>query len=111
MCPRPSNASHHQPSPATDRRARPQPQRTPAIDYRQTLNYLVMRRSGVRFPKAALKAFVLTSCLFGRILEGQHALVGLAWAPCSPHLVRIQFRESPVELVRNRIKIVPKSPA
>jgi len=45
MCPRPSNASHHQPSPATDRRARPQPQRTPAIDYRQTLDYLVVRRS------------------------------------------------------------------
>jgi hypothetical protein len=45
MCPRRSNASHHQPSPATDRRARPQPQRTPAIDYRQTLDYLVMSRS------------------------------------------------------------------
>jgi transposase len=37
--------------------------------------------------------------LFGRILEGQHALVGLAWASCG------QFREGPVELVRNSVEI------
>jgi hypothetical protein len=67
-----------------------------------------MHRSGVRFPKAALSR--LPSGLFGRVLEGQHALVGLAWAPCSPQLVRIQFGEGPVELVRNPIEIVRKEP-
>jgi hypothetical protein len=36
---------------------------------------LVMRRSGVRFPEAALRSFGLTSALFGRILEGQLGLV------------------------------------
>ena len=36
---------------------------------------LVMRRSGVRFPKAALRSFGLTSALFGRILERQLGLV------------------------------------
>jgi hypothetical protein len=54
MCPRSSIASHHQPSSATDHRARSQPQTYPTIDYRLTPDYLVMRRSGVRFPKAAL---------------------------------------------------------
>jgi hypothetical protein len=36
---------------------------------------LVMRRSGVRFPEAALRPFDLTSAPFGRILEGQLGLV------------------------------------
>jgi hypothetical protein len=40
------------------------------------------------------QSFALTSGLFGRILEGQHALVGLAWKRGSPRLVRIQFREA-----------------
>ena len=34
-----------------------------------------MRRSGVRFPEAALRSFGLTSALFGRILERQFGLV------------------------------------
>ena len=65
-----------------------------------------MRRSGVRFPEAALRSFGLTSVLFGRILEGQHCLIGSLRMLISPHLVRIQFREGPVELVRNGVEVV-----
>jgi hypothetical protein len=69
-----------------------------------------MRRSGVRFPKAALKPRALAIRLFGRILKMHYALVGLAWKPRGPHLIRIQFREGPVELIRNSIEIVRKEP-
>jgi hypothetical protein len=45
----------------------------------------------------------------GRILEGQHALVGLAWKSCGP-LVAFKFRVGAVELVRNPIEIVREEP-
>jgi hypothetical protein len=50
---------------------------------------LVMRRSGVRFPKAGSKKFYPASGLFRQIIEGQCRLVGPVRAPFSPHLVRI----------------------
>jgi uncharacterized protein YjeT (DUF2065 family) len=52
---------------------------------------LVMRRSGVRFPEAALRSFGLTSVLFGRVLR-RAARSGLAvlcavWSAFGPHSV------------------------
>jgi hypothetical protein len=44
------------------------------IDHHLALDTLVMRRSGVRFPEAALRSFGLSSALFGRILERQLGL-------------------------------------
>jgi hypothetical protein len=62
-----------------------------------------MRRSGVRFPEAALKKSCLASGLFR---QRQCRFVGPVQQLFGPHLVRIQFCEGTVEPVRNGIKIV-----
>ena len=49
--------------------------------------------------------FALASDCFGRIFEGQR---GLGWplrTAFGPRLVGIRFREGPVELVRNGVKV------
>ena len=56
-----------------------------------------MRRSGVRFPKAALKKSCQASRLFR---QRQCRLVGPVQQLFGPHLVRIQFCEGTVEPVR-----------
>ena len=70
-----------------------------------------MRKSGVRFPKAARRAFVLARGLFRRNLDGQHCLIPPVQTPISPHLVRIRSGEGLVESACDGVQVIGERPA